>query len=127
MASSSLRALTRLVASTHKKPLVDGFANPGVRRSFGTSPKLANPDDDVYNKRPFHTYIWKRKFSWIIAITLVGTVIFEFFHPDKERRSKAIIKDWQHKTQGGAYNPRLPQKENPVATPKTDTETEKKD
>jgi len=68
-----------------------------------------------------------RKFSWIIAITLVGTVIFEFFHPDKERRSKAIIKDWQHKTQGGAYNPRLPQKENPVATPKTDTETEKKD
>lgn len=119
MASSSLKAVSRLVTNTHK-PLATG-ATSEIRRNFGTTGILRKSNyTDVEERRgSLYHLIWKRKFMWLFVFGGIGYSVYEVFRPDKGARKEAWAKEMAQL--GGAYNPLKPQKENPVATPKTET------
>jgi len=102
----SLRAGARLVAMA-QKPMTNGV-NSQIQRKFGTTSLLKSTED---GHGAFYYLVWKRKFTWIFLIVCVGSLIFEYFHPDKENRRKNYTVDWSRQT-GGAY--RGVEKENPV-------------
>lgn len=116
MASSSLRALSRLVANT-QKPMTTGIGSE-VRRTFATTSIFSDSQQSRYtaieSKRgSLYHLLWKRKFTWLFVGGAMFALAYEIFNPDKENRTKMLMNEWAHKS-GGAYDPMKPQKENMV-------------
>jgi len=108
-----LRAVARLVATSQSKPLVAG-GNSGVRRLYETASDTSRYVDAERKRGSLYHLIWKRKFTWIICIGGMGSLLYEVFHPDKANRTEALKNHWAHLS-GGAYEATKPQKENRVS------------